>query len=92
MNELSKLERELVDDEDEEEEALDEMELEPVELGAVSLDEDEMWLFLFGFRLMDEALFRDDDDDDDDEALVATTMAARMNGALITVSTLDAKK
>lgn len=79
MNELSRLERELADEEDDEadEEADDDDELEPVELGAVAL------MLVDGEDLRERAVEADDAD---------AAIAARMKGALMTVSTLDARK
>lgn len=79
MNVLSRLESELADDEDDEDEAdeeADEDELDPVELAADGL------MFVDG-----EVLSCRDDDDP-----VEAAIAARINGALMTVSTLDARK
>jgi len=72
---LSRLDRELAEEDDEEadEDEDEEEELDPVELGAVAL------------MFVDGEVFRRAADDD-------AAMAARMNGAFMTVSTLDARK
>lgn len=78
MNELSRFESELAEDEDEDEDddEADDDEHEPVELGTALILADGLW--------MDRAAA------DDDE--VEAAMAARMNGAFMTVSTLEARK
>lgn len=79
MNVLSRLESELADDEDDEaddEADEDDDELDPVELAAD------------GLMFVDGEVFNCLDEDDPVEAAIA----ARINGALMTVSTLDARK
>lgn len=77
INELRRFDRELADDE--EEEALEEAEVDEEELDPVDVGT--------ALMLADADLWIEAADEDD-----LAAMAARMNGAFMTVSTLDARK